>query len=393
MDRDDVIIEVRDANLVRRGQLTSDDMSDVLLSPSVVTPGAWSITLPDRVINSSGRVVKHDLCQKLRTPGWGIVATGRGGSHLMSGPLVEAEYNASRSNPLGEWTLMGIDDMHVVEDAVAYGDPTTYSLTTQDTANDVRTDSAESLAMGYINSNVGPAAVVQRINPDIVMAVNHDRGPTRKKSPRFQNLLELVNETLNNTGLWLYAQQVGVQIRVGVYQGLDLTSKIQLDLANDQIDQASYSYKVASAMEVLVAGQEVGTDRNIRRRTGNAGWGRRIEVFKDRRDTNDNTELDQAGDEELAEAAEDTQTFKIVPHISEELDFGIHYKLGDIVKVIIADEPVNVPVTAVNIKIDHRGIDVSAMVGSTSGNEWEDFMDNKQRRLEKRVSRLERSIS
>ncbi|PWC05414.1 Gp37-like protein [Agromyces badenianii] len=396
----DLIVEVRDATLQRQGQLTADDLTDALFEPTSNEIGVWSITLPHTVVDeNTGKTQEHRLCRLLRTPGYGLIVTGPDGV-ILSGPTVGAAFEASIADPEGSWTIEGVSDLQLIADALAYGDPTTYDLAAQGTANDSRTDDAESLLYWFVDRNRGPAAVFERRNPALTLAANLGRGPTLKKSPRFQNLLELSQEivteafALDGIRLCFDVLQITDHLEFRVWVADDKSDELRFDHLNGQLDRTSYEYAAPDLTEAIVAGGDEGTARVMRRRTGNTGWGRHIETFIDRRNTEDATELDQSGDEALAEAAEDAAVFEIVPNIdlahdddqprSRRLDYG-KWVVGDLVTVVIAGEEITVPVASAPIRVSAAGVLVGATLGSLA-------VDARTRSLAARLSHLERSL-
>jgi len=393
MHPDELSIEIRKADGTRAGKLRSADFNDVLIVPRLNDVGSWKLSLPATVVNEEGIRVPHKMCAELRKPGAGIIVTTPHGRFL-SGPTDEPSFSATNDDdPFGTWSFTGVSDLIHLDDALAYGDPAKYSLTTQDAANDTRTGPAETLVLGYVSRNIGPAAVTERRRAGLTVATSAGRGPTVTKAPRFQNLLELVQEILTGTTLAIHALQTGDALNISVTEGRDLQKFVRFDFDNNQVTKTEYSFSGPQLTDVIVAGKGEGTARAMLRRGVSAeGWGRRIERFVDQRNTDVVAELQQTGDEELADAAEKRTAFQIVPNTSlvDSIDGGL--KLGDIVSVIVHGDQVPVPITSLPLAASSDGVFIGATVGSPVGRAWEDRVDIRQDRQERRLSRIERSL-
>jgi prophage tail gpP-like protein len=113
-------------------------------------------------------------------------------------------------------------------------------------------------------------------------------------------------------------------------------------------------------------------------------------VFKDRRDTDDPAELQQAIDEELAERAE-RAGLSISPVDTEGLRFGVDYDLGDRVTVMVDGTPVRDLLREVKFTLTGEGETVTPTVGTPSHPGAALGIFEQLRRLRSRVSGLERS--
>lgn len=393
MNQDDFVLELRDAARVRKGQFRQKDMTDVSITPTMNDVGVWEVELPGFETDSLGRKIPNIACQSLRTPGWGIVASGPGGT-LLSGPMVEAEWKGSKDEVNGVWKLSGISDLHWAMDAMSYPNPASYSGAGQSLASDVRTGPVETLLHAYFNANIGPGGVVERRVPGLTMGANLGRGPVKTITPdRWQNLLELFQSMVIGTDIRFDIVQadVGTGLQFRTWVATDLTNKIRMDYENSQLDEAKYSYSAPEVTEIMVGGKEAEDESYpIYRATGNAGWGRRIETFISESQAETSGELIAKGNERLAEAAAEQNTFEAVPNTDLRYVLGVDYQIGDMVTVIIEGDEVAVPVTSAPISYTPEGLIVGATLGTSTGNEWADFVDARQSNIERRVAKLER---
>src|SRR5690606_29455240 len=96
-------------------------------------------------------------------------------------------------------------------------------------------------------------------------------------------------------------------------------------------------------------------------------WHRKIEYFKDRRDTEDETELDQEGLDLLESNGRTVTSLSVRPTDSETMIYGVDWYLGDIVTVIVNDQELTSTVTESIISIGVDGVRVGAVVGDPTG--------------------------
>src|SRR5690606_19816788 len=94
--------------------------------------------------------------------------------------------------------------------------------------------------------------------------------------------------------------------------------------------------------------------RNIIERARASSWGRRVEAFKDQRDTDDADELEQSAVEQLDEGAASASATFVAGDVPG-LRFGVDYRLGDTVSVEIGRAIVSEPVRQVELSWDGHG--------------------------------------
>lgn len=396
MDYRDFTIEVRDVNLNRIGQLKQEDIN-LLVVPRETAVGSWEVTLPSRERDNTGMLVEHKLCKALRTPGAGLIVTGPGGV-ILSGPTVEATIDTNTEDSEGTWTIVGVSDMHILMDALAWGDPSTYDLAAQTTANDTQSAAAETLVYSYISRNIGPAAVTQRKNARLTLATNLGRGTTQQKSPRFRNLLELVQEIVAGTNLTVDIVQAGSNLQVRVNERVDMSSDIRMDVENGQLSSVKYTYAAPGATHAIVAGQGEGTARTMIMHTTAASiaasttYNRRIERFIDQRQTNSLTELQGAGDDALSGDGSTVTSIEINPNENLNLIYGVNWVVGAKVTVVVDGIESAAVVTEAPIAISADGVFVGGVVGNPTAFNWEASVDAKMEDLQARLSQLESKL-
>jgi hypothetical protein len=391
------IVEVRDPDRIRVGQLVAHDLTDFLCTPRANTLGSWSVKLPDSILDDDGRRVPHALCAALRTQSAGIVVTAPNGDVVLSGSMEYAEQLQDTDDPEGTWTITGVSDLLELAKPVAFPDPATADVNAQTRANDTRTDVAERLLRTYVNLNIGPAAVPARRVAGLTIAADEGRGPILTKSPRFQNLLELCTEIGVGSDLLFDIRQDGDGLEFVVLDRVDASALLRWDVANNQLAQAKYGYAGPRYTRVFVAGQDQGVDRTIIEVTTPASlaaeaiWGRR-ELFLDQRQTNDPDELWQAGLEALAEGGQLITSLEVVPSEDMAAGFMSDWFVGTLVTVVVGGQEVVAPIAEVPISITRDGVFVGAVVGDPVGFDWESILTAKQASVEKRVSLIERNL-
>lgn len=359
MNVSDLTVEVRDASLQRVGQILPVDLDGLELALRFNATGSWRITLRS----------DHPLVETLRLPGSGLIVTGPTGV-LISGPTLQATQKKTTDDPTGTWEIVGTDDSVVLGERLAYPVPSTASLSGQTSAYDSRTGKAETVAKAYVNANIGPAAPTGRKISSLTVDADLARGNTVVVNARFDKLGELLYGILTPSGLGFDIKQVGSGLVFEVFQPVDRSAYIRMDVDNLRLSKSEYTYTSPGATRVIVAGQGQGAGRTLIERTSTAStaaetsWGRRIEVFKDQRNTNDTTELQTAGDEILAASGFTVEGIKVTP--SDDLTsmrFGVDWGLGDKVTVVVGSAEVAKVVTEVGIVVGESGVAVGCTVG------------------------------
>jgi microcystin-dependent protein len=388
-------VEVRNASLARVGQLSEFDLTDFVCVPRVNTLGSWSIKLPNTVLNASGVRVPHALGAVLRTQGSGLIVTGPNGV-VLTGPMTFASQESTSDAPDGVWTIEGVSDAVILARPTAFPQPSNSNPATQSVSNDVRSGLGEALMRSYVSANIGPTASVARKLPDLTLSADGGRGVSLAKSPRFQNLLELTQEIALGSGLLFDVVQVGSGRQFQVTAPQDVSASVRWDIANNQLSRSKYGYSAPGVTRVFVAGQGEGTARTIVEVTTPASllseaiWGR-IERFVDQRNTDDVTELTQAGLELLAAEGTTVTSLEVVPSSDLADGFGSTWFLGSWVTIVVNDTEVRAQIVEVPISISTAGVLVGAVVGDSTGFDWESVLSARQQKTESRVSALEQN--
>lgn len=387
---DELTVEVRDASLARVGQILEADLVGSQFVPRFNGVGAWRIRL-----NAS-----HAMADALRAPGAGIIVTRNDGSVLLSGLTRSAKITKTAEDPAGVWEIDGVDDSFVLGTHLAYPDPSTADVTAQASDYDTRTDVAETVMKGLVEDNIGPSAPTARKIPALTIDADLGRGQTVTAKARFDKLGELLTNIASTSGLGFTIDQDGDALVFRVYEPTDRSATVRMDVDNARLTKSEYSYTVPAATRVIVAGQGTGVDRTFVEVTttdstdAETEWGQRIEVFKDQRNTNDTTELEQAGAEVLADGGFTLKAVSVSPSDDQTMRYGEDWGLGDRVTVVVGSDEVVQVVTEVAVVVTEDGVKVGATVGDpfvASASDTETALAATASDQEARISNLERN--
>jgi hypothetical protein len=358
MQISDLTVEVRDSSLARVGQILPADLVGFEASLRFNKVGSWKIALRS----------DHPLVDTLRAPGSGIIVTGPTGV-LLSGPTASAKNTKTAADPTGVWEIVGTDDGVILGERLAYPVPASASLASQTVAYDVRTGKAETVAKAYVDANIGPSAPAARKISALTIDTDLARGSTVVASARFDKLGQIISSLLVLDGLGFDIKQSGSTLVFEVFAPVDRSDSIRMDVDNLRLEKSEYTYQRPEATRVIVAGQGQGGERAFVERSSAAStsaesaWGRRIEVFKDSRNTADTAELQIAGDEILAAGGKTLEGIKVTPSDNQTMRYGVDWGLGDKVTVVIGSTQVAQVVTEVAIVVTENGIKIGATVG------------------------------
>lgn len=386
MDLHDVIVEVRDRNLDRVGQISSRDLR-LEIGPVSNNVGSWSVSLP----------TDHPLSDLLRQPGSGIIVTSPD-DVLISGPTTSPESIVSQSDSAGTVTFSGVCDNIVLWDRLAYPDPTTADTRHQGSDYDTRNAPAETLLHDYVAANLGPLAPVERRIPTLVMGDNGAHGATLKKQARFDVIGDLLASIAGQAGLCFRVVQRGNVLAFETREVADLTKQVRLDVRNSTLAGHRVAVAAPTATKAIVGTQDASLDRLWATVTtpdadkAEADWGRRIERFVDQSYTPDEAVWTQSAVEMLAAEGLATVTAQATPITGEAMRFGRDWSLGDRVAIVIEGQEVTSIVTGIVVRADaDTGFQIGAVLGDGTGFSPDLGTRKRIMSVESRVSSLERN--
>lgn len=318
----------------------------------------------------------------------------RHGSIFLAGPI---EHVAIEWDGVGDTAAGGIarvqwaSDLASIADRITYPDPTR-PATEQAGDKRVFTDvNAETILRTLVNENAGPAALLSRRVPRLVLGPVAGVGSSVSYSTRFQPLAdELRAIALLGGGLGFRAVQIDDRIEFQVYQPDDLSHTVRFSPLWGNLSSYSFDRGAPLVTTAIVGSQDADDEWVIRERTNaaaEAAWGRR-ERYLDRRGYEDLDELDGAGDEVLADGGE-TARLATVTIDTPKLRFGEHYHLGDVGAVALPGiESATDVVRAVYLQHSPTsGEVVTVMVGNQAASSDPQWIEE-SRRLARQLARV-----
>lgn len=347
--------------------------------------GGWTATVPAAhpqadLFNPGGRIA-------LWAP-WSQAAP------LMSGPVTSLAAVTPDAATPAVLTVAGLDDTTLLADRLVLPDPTSPMDSQGADAYWTYTGTAEAAIRTVVGVNAGRDALVGRRicdhDPTFRLA-GATAGTVRNVRARFDNLLALIDQlaAIDNLAVRVYHPPGVRDLYLDVAETVDRSASVLLSFGVGTLKAATTTVTAPTATHVLVAGGGEGEARTLVERSDPAlavAWGRRIETFRDARDTVDLDEMNQRGDETLAEAAA-TAGLSLDPTDLPGQQYGVHYGLGDTVRVQAAGQTWTDIVTAVTIELTADG---AATARPSVGNP--DTADPRSPAIYKRVRDLTRRL-
>ena len=216
---------------------------------------------------------------------------------------------------------------------------------------------------------------------------------------RFDTLGELLRDIALRAGLRFRVVQVGDALEFQVSEVVDRSATVRLDMFNRALVAQKVAIAAPETTRVIVAGQGEGELRTLLEvstvdsETAESEWGRRIETFKDQRQTDDTASLEAAGTDDLTQAGATRRTMGAIPADETTMIYGRDWGLGDIVTAVIEDVETVSTVTEAKIVAGSSGARIGFSLGDSllldTGRALAASMDA----TSERVSQLERTIA
>lgn len=395
-------IEVRDRDLNRVGQIPLEDLT-LTIEDQFNNVGSWTLVLPS----------ESDLAGILREPGAGIIVTLENGDVLMSGPTVTPEDAATSTDPDGTLTVNGLTDTVLLADRLCFPNPGNLNPAGQTQTHDVRTGTCEDVMYAYVNANIGPGAPVSadpelgsRRDTRLQLGTNGHRGPVVTKRARFDVLGDVLADLAATAGIGFRIVQVGNKLEFQTFEVTNRSQSIRLDIRNNMLAGHKVATAPPSITRAIVAGQDIEREESEsddawaferqfvavstpESRAGEALWGRRIEVFVDKRQEDGSDELIQAGQEALQDGGFSQISVQVVPMEDFFSDFGVEWHLGDHITVVVQGVEMQADVTGYVLKYDSNGFRMGVILGDPSA--IDRTPATVVQTLDSRVSSLERN--
>lgn len=389
MQIDDLIIEVRNPSLKRIGQFRPEDLVGATFVLRYNNVGSWQMRLP----------YGNRLGEFLRLPGYGIIVTGPGDSVIFSGPTIAAKLVQTANNLQGDWEITGASDDLILQERLAYPTPGTDDVQAQVTPYDERTGATETVLKQYVNVNLGPSAPVNRQVPGLMIDTDTGQGAIVTGRARFDQIQEFFYDLAQLGGIGYKIAQSNGDLLFSCYVPTDRSATIRMDMDNQKLSSSQYSYSSAKVTRAIVGGQ--GEDEwrrfvevsNTDSEDAETAWNRRIEVFKDNRNSRDNDILTQAGQELLTDQGKTIVEMSVTPSDDINMRFAVDWYLGDKITIVVQDIEAKAVVTEIGIAIGADGVRIGATVGAPIGITYESKLLAKTADVSKRVSNLERTVT
>lgn len=387
MRLEDITVEIRSVALGRLGQVDLAEIDDLKIIKRFRNVGNWTMSLP----------ADYDGAAQLAQAGRGLVVTGPGDKVLMSGPVTNFRKRETSDDSDGMWYFDGTDDMVHLADGLCFPTPGA-AVTAQVDAYDIFASNAEDTLRHYVDVNRGPSAPVSRRVTGLVLEpASLGRGGTVLGRARFDQMGPFLDRLGSSGGVGFDIAQVGAQLQFQVYVPSDRSATVRMDIDNDMLTETEYGFSAPSTTRPVIAGQGEATERLFFQKTSaeslaaEAAWGRKIETFKDRRDTPDPAELEQQADTLLTEGGKTVTSLSVKPADETTMRYAVDWYLGDIVGVIVDGQELTSVVTEAIISIDTDGVRISATIGEPTGFDFESKMIAKTQDQEKRLQTLEKN--
>lgn len=233
---------------------------------------------------------------------------------------------------------------------------------------DHRSGVASSVLIAYVNANAGPGALGDRQVPNLVMApdplaggqiVNYQAG--------YISLLQVAQDIATAHNLGFRIIQVDDHLEFQVYVSRDRTRAARFTPKWRTLTGWKSSLDAPQANAAYIGGQGTGVARTVVEDSDPVAvgtWGRRVEAFADRHDSNDVSQLTDTGTTTLAGFAAKT-SLEVTPKDQTQMRYPTDWGVGDTVTVdadgtLILDVVTQVTVTFAS----SAPFDLAAQVGT-----------------------------
>lgn len=347
MRQSDVTIEIRDASLRRVGIIPPKDL-DAEITAMHNDIGSSRITVPADSLSA----------RLLGTTGAGVIVCLRG-EPFFSGPILTSETSASANDENGMVTFNGPSDTIVLQDRLAFPEPSNPDAETQNAVADKRTGPAESVIHAFVRENIGKNAPPARRVKNLVNAHNQARGKTTTLHGRFASLFDTIYRKATSHGFGFRVIQRGEMLVFETYLVTDRRDQVTLSVSNRTLSENKVSVGSPTVTRVIVKGEKktqvVTTPESLR---NESLYGRRIERVVD----------SGADDEDAGASLLNVEGFaavsaQAIPSDREADRFGIDWSLGDLVAVAAGRTNGTSIASAAVLKVGSDGVALGVTLG------------------------------
>lgn len=387
MNIDDLTVEVRDSTLAKVGRLIGTDLVDSEFVMRFNQVGSWKVTLH----------AQSPMAALLSQPGYGIIVTGANGV-IMSGPMTAAKLVQSQEDPEGTWSIEGVDDSVILSERLAYPDPTEADVSAQGAAFDERSGVAETVLKQFVDENLVSGPTVRQVT-GLTVASDQARGTTVYGRARFDQMQEMFFGLAQTGGLGFQVKQVGTGLVFEVFEPVDRSAFVRLDIENGRLQQVEYESKAPLLTRAIVAGAGELDERLFlegtltQSTTAETAWGRRIEKLVDARSSKTTNDLTQKAEEALVDDGKTRVALTLTPTDDTTMLYARDWDLGDTISATVGTTIVDAVVYTVGISVKADGLYIAAEVGKPTPTTYESDLAVAARFADSRLSEIERTTT
>ena len=343
----DYYVRWRDKNLAPVGETAA--WEKLTLVPRFNNPASWILDIRAEHLNVNFLDWSNSI--EVFRKSMGFVA----------GPITGIRHLNYRKNV---YRISGVGNLIHVNDKLAT--PQSEGPPYDTDAYDIQTSTdAETQLKYYVDAHCGPGAKVAR--QKLTIAANQNRGASIPGRARFYNLLELCRSLALQGGDMGFRVTInGTELEFDVYEPTDLTDDVKLSLGLGTLLGYQITSEAPTANHITGAGGGQGITRIFREgedATSQEKYNRRIETFRDRRDTTDTDEIDNTIQEELDKKAE---RVSVELYLADTLQAGAidDYFVGDKITAEADGVTYTTPIREMKITVAANLETVIPVVGS-----------------------------
>lgn len=297
-----------------------NDFAELTVTPRHNGIGTADLTIPSN----------HRQIASLAARGSRLVIEYEG-EHLMSGYMPTSDGQGPERQ--GLFTFHLVDDLWLMWRMLGWPVPGA-ALDAQGVKKDTRTGNAESVLKGFVSANKA------HLVDNVTVATNANRGGTITVESRMAVLADQLMTAVDQAGIGVSVKQSGSGLLLDVY-----TPRVfphTLTERSGTVIDWSWSHAEATLTSAIIGGPNENTSREFRRVRNSAlegDLGYSIEGFVDARSAENNTQVDAAGTQALADAGP-KNGFKVTLSQSKNFRYGgtNGVRVGDQVTVDIGGQ-------------------------------------------------------
>lgn len=361
MDITSVNVEVRNSAYERVLSISPLDL-ELTVEWAHNRAGEWTVVLP----------AGSDAATRLREPGAGIVVS-LAGEEVFSGFTVRPSVFYGPDRYAGQATIKGVGDGQILEDRLAFPQPSNPDPATQSTSTDTRTNYAESLMHDFVRANIGPLSPEARRIDALAMGENGGRGKYVTVNARFHTLRRILDTAARGSGLGYRVIQRDEQIVFETYKVEDKTGAIRLSVSGGTLSSNQVAYSAPEVTRAIVGGKGSKSKRIFRgfytddSLEAESDWNRRIEVYYDQQGISSASELENAAMQNLETKGFTSVTGRAVPLEAVDATYLQDWAVGDRVSVVFEDQEFRAIVEGAVLRIEDGEVGFGVTLGNPIG--------------------------